>query len=222
MAHDYDHEPVRGLPEAPPEGERILWQGAPSAISLARHALNAGWIAGYFAALAIWRGSVVGVEDGFAAGVTMASWFAAIGLIAVGVLALMAWVMAKATVYTITNRRIAMRIGAALTVTLNLPYRWINSADLTTHRDGTGTIALDLRGETRFSYLVLWPHVRPWVVNRTQPALRCIPEPDKVAALIAEAAAIEVAEISVGAAAAQETGPEARPAPSGGWPMPAE
>ncbi|NJL34791.1 MAG: PH domain-containing protein, partial [Chloroflexaceae bacterium] len=80
-----------------------------------------------------------------------------------------------------------LRIGAALTVTLNLPYRWINSADVTTHRDGTGTIALDLRGETRFSYLVLWPHVRPWVISRTQPALRCIPEPDKVAALIAEA-----------------------------------
>ncbi len=219
MAHDdFDHEPIRGLPELPPEGEHILWQGAPSAISLSRHALNAGWIAGYFAALAIWRGYVVGVEDGIAAGATVASWFAVIGLVAVGVLTLMAWVMAKATVYTVTNRRIAMRIGAALTVTLNLPYRWINSADVTTHRDGTGTIALDLRGETRFSYLVLWPHVRPWVVSRTQPALRCIPEPAKVAALIAEAAAIEVAEISVGAAVPETT----RPAPAGGWPMPAE
>lgn len=214
---DFEHEPVRGLPEAPPAGEHILWQGKPSAVSLARQALNAGWIAGYFAALAIWRGYVSGVEDGAAAGLIAASWFVAIGLVAVGVLALMAWVMAKATVYTVTNRRIAMRIGAALTVTLNLPYRWINSADLTMHRDGTGTIVLDLRGETRFSYLVLWPHVRPWAIRKTMPALRCIPEPDRVAALIAEAATVEVPDI----VASRPTSPDLT-APAGAWPMPAE
>ncbi len=78
-----------------------------------------------------------------------------------GVLALIAWVMARETVYTITTHRVAMRIGAALTVTLNLPFRWIGSADLAVHRDGTGTILLNLTGETRLSYLVVWPHVKP-------------------------------------------------------------
>lgn len=218
MPHDdFEHEPVRGLPEAPPAGEHIVWQGAPSAFSLARQALNTGWIAGYFAALAVWRGYVIGAEDGMSAGLVVASWFVAIGLVAVGVLALMAWVMAKATVYTVTNKRIAMRIGAALTVTLNLPYRWINSADVTTHRDGTGTIVLDLRGETRFSYLVLWPHVRPWAIRKTMPALRCIPEPDRVASLIAAAASAEVAEIRVSDAA-----PADQTAPAPAWPVPAE
>lgn len=199
-------EPVRGLPEAPPEGERILWQGAPLTWPLARQALNADWIAGYFGLLALWRGVAVGQREGLADGLIAASWYLVIGLVAVGVLTLMAWAMARATVYTLTTHRLAMRIGAALTVTLNLPYRWIGSADLAVHRDGTGTIALDLNGETRFSYLMLWPHLRPWSLRRTRPALRCIPEPRRVAALLARSAAARVSEI------APEAGLAARPA----------
>ncbi len=216
MSHDDTLvEPVRGLPEAPPDGESILWQGAPRAWPLARHALNAHWVAGYFGLLAIWRGAALTAQDGLAAGAVAASWYVAIGALAVGVLFLMAWVMARATVYTLTTHRVAMRIGAALTVTLNLPYRWIESADLARHGDGTGDIALDLKGETRFSYLVLWPHVRPWAMRRTRPALRCIAEPERVAELLASAAAARVEDISLGAAAAP-----ARPSP--GFAMAAE
>ncbi|MFK7941852.1 MAG: photosynthetic complex putative assembly protein PuhB, partial [Paracoccaceae bacterium] len=87
---------------------------------------------------------------------------------------------------TITNRRVAMRIGAALTVTLNLPYRWIGSADLQLRKDGSGTIALDLIGNTQFSYLVCWPHVRPWHMTETQPSLRCIPDAEAVARILSE------------------------------------
>ena len=92
MPHDEDFhvEPVRGLPERPPEGEHVLWQGAPQPWALAKIALNAHWIAGYFLALAIWRGVAVGAEAGPAEGLIAASWFAAIGAVAVGVLALMA------------------------------------------------------------------------------------------------------------------------------------
>ncbi|HBB55427.1 MAG TPA: phosphopantetheine adenylyltransferase, partial [Hyphomonadaceae bacterium] len=35
MTKEFDFEPVRGLPEALPAGEAILWQGAPSAWGLA-------------------------------------------------------------------------------------------------------------------------------------------------------------------------------------------
>ena len=196
MPHDDFHvEPIRGLPERPPEGEHILWQGAPKPWSLARHALNVDWVAGYFVLLALWRGSAISGQEGALAGLVTASWYLFAGAIAVGILALMAWVLARATVYTITTERVAMRIGAALTVTLNLPYRWIDSADLALNRDGTGTIALDLRGETRFSYLVLWPHVRPWRISKTQPALRCIPEPREVADLLARTASARITEI---------------------------
>jgi hypothetical protein len=100
---------------------------------------------------------------------------------------LTAWVQARATVYTITNKRVAMRVGAALTITLNLPYTQISSADLDLRKDGSGTIALTTMGDVSFSYLVLWPHVRPWRFP-ARPALRCIPNAERVARLLAEAA----------------------------------
>jgi len=60
MTHhdDFNFEPVRGLPEKLPEGEHILWQGAPDVRALAREALGVRWVAGYFAILTIWRVSV--------------------------------------------------------------------------------------------------------------------------------------------------------------------
>jgi hypothetical protein len=99
-----------------------------------------------------------------------------------------AFAQARTTVYTITTARVAMRIGAALTITLNLPHKQIRAASLDLRKSGTGTIALSLPEETRLSYLVCWPHVRPWRMRHTEPALRCIPEAAKVARILAEAA----------------------------------
>ena len=98
-----------------------------------------------------------------------------------------------------------MRIGAALTVTLNLPFSQIARADLNTRRDGTGTIALDLLGDTRLSYLVCWPHVRPWHIRRTQPALRCIPKAKEIANLLSEAAEAHISTPKL-ASTTQQTG----------------
>ena len=189
MPHDDFHsEPVLGLPETPPEGERLLWQGRPRVWGLAREALNIHWVILYFAGFALWRGLAVGLEQGLATGFKAASPFLVLGAITVLILWGLAAVFARTTMYTITNRRVAMRIGAALTVTLNLPHRWIASADLQLRSDGTGTIALDLRGENKLSFLVCWPHTRPWRMRHTQPALRAIPEAEKVARILAEAA----------------------------------
>lgn len=194
MSHDHDDfaiEPIRGLPEVPPEGEHILWQGSPSWTALARDAFKTWWIAVYFTAMAGW--SLLNTGAGGApldlrAGVP----FLVMGGIAIALLYLIAFVQAKTTVYTITNRRVAMRIGAALTVTLNLPYKWIGSAELALRKNGNGTIALDLIGSTKFSYLVCWPHVRPWHLSKPQPALRSIPDSERVARIMADAAQAHV------------------------------
>jgi hypothetical protein len=100
----------------------------------------------------------------------------ALGAAAVLILWGVAWAMARAAVYTLTNRRVVMRIGAALQVTYNLPFTQIDSADLDLRRGGTGTIALRLKEGNQIAYLVAWPHVRPWHMARTEPALRCIPD----------------------------------------------
>jgi hypothetical protein len=198
MSHDdFAVEPIKGLPERPPTGEEILWQGRPNAWRLAVEALNIYWVAAYFVVFFGWRALVAGATVPFWTAVQIGSPFLVMGAVACFLLWLVAFVQARATVYTVTNRRVALRIGAALTVTLNLPYRWIGSAELDLRQGGTGTIALSLIGETRLSYLNTWPHVRPWHMKRTQPALRCIPDAERVAKLIADAAAARLNEPEV-------------------------
>jgi len=158
--------------------------------------LNLYWVAGYFLVIAAWRGLVLGDEHGLAVGLWTTVPYLTMGLVACLILMLMAWVFAVTTVYTITNRRVAMRIGAALTVTLNIPFTMIRSADLAKRPDGTGSIVLDMVGETRLSYLVCWPHVRPWKISRTQPALRAIPDVEAVAKLLGDAAQTRIQEAS--------------------------
>jgi hypothetical protein len=195
MEHDdFAVEPVRGLPEKPPAGEIILWQGRPDTWALAKEALNLWWIMGYFALLAIWRVVASAADYPLAQALTHAIPFLVIGALTAGIILLIAWVQAKATVYTVTSARVAMRVGAALTITLNLPYTRIEAADLDLKKSGTGTIAFRTAGETKLSYLVLWPHVRPWHAKHPQPALRCIPDAERVARMIGEAVETRMAQ----------------------------
>ena len=188
MSHDdFATEPIPGLPERLPEGETILWQGRPDWWALTREALSLWWVMGYFCLLAAWRFASVMDELPLGQAIGAAVPFLLLAGVVAGLLILTAVIQARATVYTVTNRRVAMRIGAALTLTLNLPYTQIARADLALGRRGTGTIAFSILGPRRIAYLVAWPHVRPWRFH-TEPALRCIPEAAHVAGLIAEAA----------------------------------
>ena len=184
---DFAMEPVPGLPEAPPKGEEVLWQGRPDTLALAQEALGLGWVAGYFVLLAVWRVWAAG-DGSVGSAVALMLPYLAIGLVTCAILLGIAYLYSRTTIYTLTNARVAMRIGAALTVTLNLPFTQIANASLDLKRRGTGTIALETMGNTRLAYLVCWPHVRPWHLSRTQPALRCIPDAARVAQMLAEAA----------------------------------
>ncbi|PTX57983.1 PH (Pleckstrin Homology) domain-containing protein [Litoreibacter ponti] len=195
MPHDdFEIEPVPGLPELPPEGEKILWQGKPDWWALAKESLNLYWVMGYFVLLGAWRSLALSEIMPVPQAIWGAVPFLIMGLLACGLLAFIAFLQAWATVYTITNRRVAMRVGAALNVTLNLPYTGIASADLDLRKRGHGTIALELMDQgQKLSYLSLWPHVRPWKMNPTQPALRCIKDAQNVATILGDAAQKQVA-----------------------------
>ena len=195
MSHDdFNFEPIRGLPEQLPEGEHILWQGVPDPRRLAREVLAVRWVGAYFALLAFWRIGVSSAEIPFSAAILHGIPFIVSGFLACGILYGIAYVQARSTVYTLTNKRVAMRIGAALTMTLNLPYTWIGTAKLDLKPSGHGTLAFELIGETKVSYLMSWPHVRPWHMARTQPALRCIADAENVARIFAEAAETRISE----------------------------
>ena len=193
MPHDdFAVEPIKGLPGVPPEGEDIVWQGAPNWWSLAKESLSLYWIFGYFVLLAVWRFTTVYDLVGTGRALAATVPFVLSGLLACLILMLIAYVQAKSTVYTITTKRVVLRIGAAFTISLNLPYTRIINASLGLRRDGTGNIALEVSETRQLSYFILWPHVRPWKMSKPFPTLRCIDEPERVAKLLAEAAQTEV------------------------------
>ncbi|ABD53071.1 photosynthetic complex putative assembly protein PuhB [Jannaschia sp. CCS1] len=199
MSHDHDDfqtEPVRGLPAHLPEGEEILWQGQPSWWVLAQESLSLWWVAGYFVFLFAWRTVGGAATDSWTGSATAASFFLVLGLIVCILLILVSLIQAKAAVYTITNKRVAMRIGAALTMTLNLPFKQVLNAELALRKSGHGNISLEMNpeGGMGFSYVLTWPHVRPWKMKQPQPALRCIPDAKAVAAILSEAAQTAVSE----------------------------
>lgn len=198
MQHDdFKFEPVWGLPEELPEDEHILWQGQPNPRRLAQEAWKLNWILGYFVGLAVLRTTLSTAQVPLTEAMGHGLPFLIAGLVAALLILGMATVQARSTVYTLTNKRVCMRIGAALTMTLNLPYVCIANADAKVRASGYGTIALELLGETRLSYLMTWPHTRPWHLSRTQPALRAIPNAGYVAALFAEAAETRVSQPQV-------------------------
>lgn len=195
MHHDdFKFEPVPGLPEALPKGEHILWQGRPNSLRLAKDAWKLNWVLGYFLVLAVWRVGVSSTTLPIGSALAHGVPFLLAGIVTGLILYGLAVVQARSTIYTLTNKRVALRIGAALTMTLNLPYVQIANATVHTRKSGHGTLAFELMGETRLSYLMTWPHARPWRFARTEPALRSIPNVATVAQIFADAAEARVAE----------------------------
>jgi len=175
VTREHEIEPVPGLPGELPAGEQILWQGRPSARLVARHCLKSAWIGGYFVVLAVWA-AVSGLSDHLPTGGIIFSIAVLIGLASVllGMIELFAWAVERTTLYTITNERVVMRFGVALSMTLNLPYQQITGVSLGALGGKSGTIALALAPGHRLSWLVQWPHVRGWRFAAPEPSMICL------------------------------------------------
>ncbi len=172
--HEHEFEAAPGLPEPLPRGERLIWQGSPDWVPLAIHAFHVRKLAIYFAAM-------LGLQAVYLSGDPQAALLrplltsAVMAALALLLLGATAWFAARTTLYTLTDRRIVMRIGVVLTLTLNLPLRQIAGASFRPLADGHGDIALSLAGKDRIAFLNLWPHARPWQLKNPQPSLRCLP-----------------------------------------------
>ena len=179
--NEHETEPVWGLPETPPEGERIVWQGQPAWREMALRTFHVRKIGLYFVLLA---GIHVGLKlhDG-ASGLVAAkggAWLLLLGLFTTVLLAFLARLYAKTTIYTITSRRLVMRFGVALPMMINIPWNKVEAADLKTHPGDHGSIALTLSKDRRISYWLLWPHAVPWRFSPVRPMLRCVADPQRV------------------------------------------
>ncbi len=179
----------RGFPGRLPEGETLLWQGAPDWRVLARTAMHTRGLAIYFgliACIAMVTGS------GFLGGVKVVG----LGLVPIALAYLYAYASSRGTVYSITDRRVVLHIGLALPVTLNLPLERVSSVDVRAGAGRSGDLSLTLAGTDRFSYVVLWPHARPWRFSPAQPTMRGLADVEQPAQILgrvlASSAAIAV------------------------------
>lgn len=181
--NEHDAEPIRGLPDYLPADEHIVWQGEPEWHQVALRVFHARKIAVYFAILAV---AHVGLE--FADGATPlvaakgALWLLILGAATIGMFGLLAWLYARTTVYTMTDRRLVMRFGVALPMMINIPWDRIDAADLQQDSARFGSIVLTPGAGSKMSYWLLWPHAKPWHFSPVRPMLRCIENPDEVAA----------------------------------------
>ncbi len=198
------------LPSDIPPGERILWHGRPRWMSLARRAYRADFVAAYFVALIVWSvWSAFGAGFGAAAHAALTT--LGLGAAALAILAGLSVLSARTTLYVVTSKRLVLKVGIALPVFINVPFKEIGSAAVRVHGDGTGDVTVALVKGRRIGYWLLWPSARPLHLLSPQPCLRCVANAPYVAETLAAALQASAGQASAGAAATREAPHEASP-----------
>jgi hypothetical protein len=212
---DLEFEDIPGLPGKLPAGEFVMWQGRPQWKALAVNTFRLPWVAAWlFAFVALRVGAGLQRGEGstalIAGGLTFA--LSAAGL---GILGLLAWGYARATVYTITSRRVVLRIGVAIPLTINLPFKKLAAADLRQRALGTGDVVLTLATGERLAWLYLWPHVKALSFGAPRPALLSVTDPVHVATTLKEAVQrwAELEGVALGATGEAAPSSPSQPAP---------
>ena len=181
-------EPVKGMPEALPDGETVLWQGRPSAVALAFGAFRLRWVLGYFLVVVLFRLANLssnGAETSQLNGALLTS--AMFCGAAVALIFGLSFVMSRAAVFTITNHRVVLRHGAAIRKYVNIPFSKMAGAQMKRRGARTGDISFQLDGPGQPPYLHLWPFARPFKFSKPQPMIRGIEDAGTVAQILARA-----------------------------------
>jgi hypothetical protein len=202
-AFDPEAQYIRGIPYPLPKGERILWQGGPEYFALAKHVFKVPLYVVYFSLLVVAQGWYVTVtRDSQAAALVLLPLTVA-GMGTCLYILMYAWLTARNSWYAITTRRVVLKVGVALTVTVNVPLKVIASAGVRRFKDGSGELAFPLEAAERLSLFQLWPHWKPWNINRPVPQMRGLRQLDTVVEALRQALeATREAEQGSGAAAA--------------------
>lgn len=188
--HDEEDAPGEaepGLPEALPDGERVLWRGSPRPLAFAARVFRFRWVCGWFA-LVIGARFIAGLTSGdISAATDVATLGLAAAAVSIAVLTLLGVAMARSTIYTVTDRRIVLRYGVAIRKYVNLPYAAMRNLAIKHYKDGSGDLVVAMNGGAGTGFLRLWPHARPFRFANAEAALRSIPDAKSVAARVAEA-----------------------------------
>ena len=180
------------LAENLPADEVLIWQGRPEANAIAIRAMYLWYVVAYLLGLVVLRtGYLVMGDAPISEWSALLAWQSLASLFIVGVILGLSALYGKTTIYSLTNRRLILRTGAAVPIHVNFPLEQIASADLKVFSDGTGDIALKLENSDKLYWLLLWPNVRSWWVRPLQPLLRGLRDFDLAASALASAASSE-------------------------------
>jgi Bacterial PH domain len=183
--HEHEWEAAPGLPEALPADEKIIWQGAPRWDALAVHAFHVRKLACYFGLMLFWQ--LLSLHNDGADWIDLVielTRSVALVSVALCLLCMVAWWSASTTMYTLTNKRLVMRVGIVLSLTFNFPLRCIRSAHVKDLGRDMADIALQLPPGDRIGWFHLWPHQRAWHLKHPQPTLRCVDHAEQFSALL--------------------------------------
>lgn len=209
---EHDHEPAPGLPAHLPAGESLLWQGRPQWRGFAIRAMGLKGVAAYFLGLLLvqlaWGVAAGHPVSGIVFGLAVLLLMAGLGI---GLLSLIGWLSARSALYTITSKRVVLRIGIALPMTINIPFAVVESLARREHADGTEDLVLKIMRPHRLSWVALWPHCRVPRLFSPEPMLRALPVRAGAAQVLARALAAHA-----GAAVQPIADDTARAAPQGG------
>ena len=179
-------EPVNGLPEKLPPGEKILWQGKPAVILLAWHSFGVKLATLYVVIAMIYQSALSLSATTEASLVPILVFYLLIWFLSSALFYLLAHFQRASTIYTVTNKRVVLKIGAALSISYNIPFKQISSVDLKAY-GVKGSIAISLLGDNKISYLSCWPHVRPWHFSKPCPSLLFLDNIEEVSQIIKKA-----------------------------------
>jgi len=188
MEYKTKFEAPKNILDAIPNGESILWKGRPSLWGFSWNLFGLKWITLYLSML-----SIVSVARFFASDFYTAFYvdflpFFLSGIFASIILIGLAATQTYSTVYIITENRVIIKTGAALSFLISMPFKKIKEVNLQKRGASIGTISFELLSEKRVPYISCWPSVRPWRFKRTQPAFSCIGSVDEVATILRKTA----------------------------------
>ena len=188
MEYKTKFEAPKNILDAIPNGESILWKGRPSLWGFSWNLFGLKWITLYLSIL-----SIVSVARFFASDFYTAFYvdflpFFLSGIFASIILIGLAATQTYSTVYIITENRVIIKTGAALSFLISMPFKKIKEVNLQKRGASIGTISFELLSERRVPYISCWPSVRPWKFKRTQPAFSCIGSVDEVATILRKTA----------------------------------
>ncbi len=169
--------------------EHTAWEGRPSWRGLAVGLFRMHLVALYFILLALGR-TVLALRGGASLQRAMPPAISVLifGAGCLALLGLLAWAVRRTTLYRITDRRIILQYGVAISATLAIPYGAVAEVALRgspgrLHGPG-GDISVRLKPGQSIGYVRLWPHARPWHLATAQPMLRAVPDAASVAAIL--------------------------------------